>query len=78
MHKIDPTPTIIIAEDVPARVPGLFVESATADGLLVSTHAPYLDDAVGEILDRWNASTAGDVAQVPEILFELCRQEVIA
>lgn len=64
----DPTPTIIIAEDARARVPGLFVESATADGLRVSKDAPYLDDAVGEILDRWNACTADDVAQVPGIL----------
>jgi DNA/RNA-binding domain of Phe-tRNA-synthetase-like protein len=62
-----PSPTILISEDVRARVPGLFVDSATADRLVVSKDSPWLDDAVGEIVGRWSAGTADDVAQVPEI-----------
>jgi len=68
MHTIAPSPTINIAKDVRARIPELFVESATAGRLSVSKDAPYLDDAIKEILSRWNAITAGELAQVPEIL----------
>lgn len=67
MHTTAPSPAISISEQVRARVPGLFVDSATADRLSVAKDSPWLDDAVGEILARWNAGTADDVASVPEI-----------
>src|ERR1700754_2642389 len=67
MQPVAPTPAIVIAEEVRDRVPGLFVETVTADGLSVSRESPWLDDAVGEILGRWSAGTADDVARVPEI-----------
>jgi DNA/RNA-binding domain of Phe-tRNA-synthetase-like protein len=62
-----PSPAILIAHEVRERVPDLFVESLTADRLSVSKDSPWLDDAVGEILGRWNAGTAADVANAPEI-----------
>jgi DNA/RNA-binding domain of Phe-tRNA-synthetase-like protein len=68
MHTPALHPAILIAEEVRARVPELFVESATADRLSVSRESPGLDDAVGEILGRWNAGTADELARVPEIL----------
>lgn len=68
MHTIAPEPAVRIAEDVRTHVPDLFVESATADRLSVSKDAPHLDDAVSEILGRWSASTAEDLARLPEIL----------
>jgi DNA/RNA-binding domain of Phe-tRNA-synthetase-like protein len=68
MHTIAPDLTIGIADDMRARVSALFVESAIADRLSVSTDAGYLDDAVREILDRWNAVPADDLAKVSEIL----------
>jgi len=60
-------PTISIAEEVRARVPGLFVDSVTADGLAVSKDSPWLDDAVGDLLGRWKTATADDVASTLEI-----------
>jgi DNA/RNA-binding domain of Phe-tRNA-synthetase-like protein len=76
MDTIAQTPTIIIADDVRARVPDLFVESATADRLVVAKDAPDLDDAVNEILGRWSTSSADDLAGLPEILLyrELSRR----
>lgn len=76
MHTTVPKPTMIIAEEVRARVPELFVESATADRLSVSKDSPWLDDAVAEILSRWNAGRADDLARAPEILLyrELSRR----
>ncbi|HYK04983.1 MAG TPA: phenylalanine--tRNA ligase beta subunit-related protein [Thermoanaerobaculia bacterium] len=68
MHTVAPHPTITIAADVRARVPGLFVETATADGLTAAKESPWLDDAVAGILDRWNAGAADELSQVPEIL----------
>lgn len=68
MHSIAANPTITIAEEVRARVPALFVESATADEVSVSSGSPWLDEAVAGILGRWSSSTAGDLAQIPEIL----------
>ncbi|MCU1246015.1 MAG: hypothetical protein JWN02_1925, partial [Acidobacteria bacterium] len=62
-----PSPTLFIAEAVQARVPALFVETTTAHGLRVSDRAPHLDAAVAGILSRWNASSADDLAQAPEI-----------
>ena len=59
---------ITISEAVRARVPGLFVESLTADRLTASKDSPRLDDAVAGILGRWNGRTADELAQVPEIL----------
>lgn len=67
MHTIPRKPAIVIAENVRAHVPGLFVESATADRLSASADAPYLDDAVNGILNRWSASTADDLARAPEV-----------
>lgn len=67
MQPVVPTPAIVIAEEVRDHVPGLFVESVTADGLSVSRESPWLDDAVSEILGRWSTGTADDVARVPEI-----------
>lgn len=67
MHTIAPTPKILIAEEVRARVPELFVESATAEQVAVSKDSPWLDDAVGAILSRWSGGTADDVARVAEI-----------
>jgi DNA/RNA-binding domain of Phe-tRNA-synthetase-like protein len=67
MYTTAPTPTILITEEVRARVPDLFVDHATADRLAVSKDSPWLDDAVSEILSRWTAATADDVANVPEI-----------
>lgn len=67
MQPNAPTRVIVIAEAVRDRVPGLFAESATADGLSVSREAPWLDGAVGEILGRWSGGTADDVARAPEI-----------
>lgn len=67
MHTTAPTPKIFLAEEVRARVPDLFVESATAEQVAVSKESPWLDDAVGEIVARWSAGTADDVARVPEI-----------
>ena len=61
------TPAIVIAEDVRERVPGLFVDSATAEGLSVSKDAPWLDADVAGLLARWGAGTADDVARMPEI-----------
>ena len=58
----------MIAEEVRARVPGLFVESVAADGLSVSKDASHLDLVISEILQRWSASTPGDPGRVPEIL----------
>jgi len=56
---------MVIADEVCARVPGLFVESVTADGLRASTDAPWLDGAVAELLAEWNGRTLTDL---PEIL----------
>jgi DNA/RNA-binding domain of Phe-tRNA-synthetase-like protein len=67
MHTMASNPTILITEEVSARVPALFVEGVTADRLSVSKDSPWLDDAVGEILGRWKTGTADDVAAVPEI-----------
>jgi DNA/RNA-binding domain of Phe-tRNA-synthetase-like protein len=67
MNTIAPTPIITISEDVRARVPELFVDSLTADGLSASKDSPWLDEAVGEILARWNGRTAEDAAAAPEI-----------
>jgi len=67
MHSTAANP-LTIAEEVRARVPALFVESATADGLSVSSASPWLDDAVAAILSRWSASTADELARIPEIL----------
>ncbi|MEA2488610.1 MAG: hypothetical protein QOH21_402, partial [Acidobacteriota bacterium] len=67
MHTIAPTPTILLADEVRARVPGLFVDRLTADRLSVSKESPWLDDAASEILGRWNGRTADDVAGLPEI-----------
>lgn len=61
------TPAIVIAEDVRERVPGLFVDSATAEGLSVSKDSPWLDADVAGLLSRWGAGTADDVARMPEI-----------
>jgi DNA/RNA-binding domain of Phe-tRNA-synthetase-like protein len=68
MHTVAPHPAILIAEEVRARVPELFVETATADRVSVSKESPWLDAAVAEILGRWNAGTAEELAQVPEIV----------
>jgi DNA/RNA-binding domain of Phe-tRNA-synthetase-like protein len=67
MHTIAPSPTVVIAEEVRTRIPGLFVERVTAGQLHVSNDAPHLDAAIAEILTRWNTSTANDLAQAPEI-----------
>lgn len=67
MNTIAPSPTVVISEDVRARVPGLFVDSLAADGLAASKDSPWLDDAVAEILGRWNGRAADEVAQIPEI-----------
>lgn len=67
METVPQPPAILIAEDVRERVPGLFVDSAAAGGLSVSKECPWLDAAVDEILTRWTAGTADDVARVPEI-----------
>jgi DNA/RNA-binding domain of Phe-tRNA-synthetase-like protein len=68
MHTLAvPTPTLLIADPVHARVPELFVDGLTADRLAVSKGSPWLDAAVGEILGRWQGRTAADVAEVPEI-----------
>lgn len=67
MDTSAPSRTIHIAEEVCSRVPELFVDSETAEGLSVSKDAPWLDDAVAEILARWSTRTADDVARVPEI-----------
>lgn len=61
-------PAIVIAEGVRARVPDLFVQYATAEGLSVSQEAPHLDGAVSAILDRWRNATVDDLVQRPEIL----------
>jgi DNA/RNA-binding domain of Phe-tRNA-synthetase-like protein len=76
MHTTAPSLTIAVAEEVRARVPGLFVDSATADRVAVTKASPWLDDAVSEILGRWSSGTADDVARVPEIPFyrELSRR----
>jgi DNA/RNA-binding domain of Phe-tRNA-synthetase-like protein len=68
MQTVAPAATTLLDEEVRARVPGLFVETATAEGLSVSKDAPHLDHVKSEILDRWSASTADDLARVPEIL----------
>ncbi|MEA2465018.1 MAG: hypothetical protein QOJ98_2765 [Acidobacteriota bacterium] len=68
MHTVAPHPAILIAEEVRARVPDLFVETATADRLSVSKESPWLDEAVAGIMGRWNAGTADELAQVPEIV----------
>lgn len=67
MQTIVPNPTILIAPDVRARVPALFVDRVAADRLTGSKESPWLDGAVGEILRRWSAATAEDVAKVAEI-----------
>lgn len=67
MHSITPSPTIAVAEEVRARVPGLFVDSATAAPVAVTRDSPWLDEAVNEILRRWSDGSADDVARVPEI-----------
>lgn len=67
MHTTAPSPTIAVAEEVRVRVPALFVDSATAGPVAVTKDSPWLDDAVREILGRWSAATADDVARVPEI-----------
>jgi DNA/RNA-binding domain of Phe-tRNA-synthetase-like protein len=67
MQTVTPTPTILIAEEVRARVPELFVDRVTADGLSASKDSPWHDPAVSEILSRWSAKTTDDVAAVPEI-----------
>jgi DNA/RNA-binding domain of Phe-tRNA-synthetase-like protein len=59
--------SIVIADEVRARVPELFVESLTADGLSASKDAPWLDSAVAAILAHWNGRTADDLARVAEI-----------
>jgi DNA/RNA-binding domain of Phe-tRNA-synthetase-like protein len=65
---VAPHPTITIAEEVRVRVPGLFVETASAEGLRAAKESPWLDDAVAKILERWSAGTADELAQVPEIV----------
>lgn len=76
MHTVASIPDTVIAPEVSAHVPGLFVESVTADGLSVSKDSPWLDDAVGGVLARWNGKTADDAASLPEILLyrELSRR----
>lgn len=68
MHMVAPHPTIVIGEEVGVRVPGLFVETVTAEGLTAAKESPWLDDAVAAILERWNAGTAEELSRVPEIL----------
>jgi DNA/RNA-binding domain of Phe-tRNA-synthetase-like protein len=58
---------MVVAEEVRARVPELFVETITADALHQSNEAPWLDRAVAELVARWNGR-ADELAQVPEIL----------
>lgn len=67
MNTIALNPIIVIAQDVRVRVPGLFVESVTADGVSASKDSPWLDDAVRDLLARWSGRTAADVAGAPEI-----------
>lgn len=68
MHMVAPHPTIVIGEEVRVRVPGLFVETVTAEGLSAAKESPWLDDAVAAILERWRGGNADGLAQVPEIL----------
>lgn len=68
MYANRPSPAIVIAEAVRDRVPDLFVEYATAEGLSVSKEAPQLDGAASEILSRWSGRTPVDLAGLPEIL----------
>ncbi|MGZ8708792.1 MAG: B3/B4 domain-containing protein [Thermoanaerobaculia bacterium] len=68
MYTSPPNPAIVIADGVRDRVPDLFVEYATAEGLSVSKEAPHLDGAAGEILGRWSGRTPDDLARLPEIL----------
>ncbi|MEO8381239.1 MAG: phenylalanine--tRNA ligase beta subunit-related protein [Acidobacteriota bacterium] len=67
MHTIAPNYILGITEEVRTRVPGLFVESVTADGLSVSRDAPWLDEAVSAILTRWTEGRGGDLAGLAEI-----------
>lgn len=67
MYTVAPSPALVIAEEVRHRVPGLFVDSATAAGLSVSKESPWLDEAVRDILGRWSTATADDVARASEI-----------
>ena len=67
MPTIATTPAIVIAEEVQARVPGLFVDRASADRLTVSRESPWLDDAVAAILARWSGGAADDLSSIPEI-----------
>lgn len=56
---------MVIADEVCARVPELFVETVTADGLRASQDAPWLDGAVADLLAEWTGRTLADL---PEIL----------
>ena len=67
MSSIAPTPTIVIADEVRARVPDLFVDAVASGDLAVTKDAPWLDDDVAAILARWSAKTPDDVAGIPEI-----------
>ena len=60
-----PNPTLVIADEVRARVPDLFVDAVTAGELAVTKDAPWLDDQVAGVLGRW--FTNHDLAGVPEI-----------
>jgi len=68
MSTLAPYLTINVRDDVRARVPGLFVEIATAGGLSVSGETSRLEGAVAAILGRWQGATAADVAGRPEVL----------
>lgn len=68
MSTIAPSLTVLVSEEVGARVHGLFVETATAGQLSASKSAPHLDDAIGEILSCWYAKSAADLERRPEFV----------